>query len=56
MLVDANDNKVQDEINSEAPFGRVVDGLGKILAGESQADSRVHLSMPTPMQRIFKNL
>lgn len=46
----------QDEVNSEAPFGRVVDGLGKILAGESQADSRVHLSMPTPMQRIFKNL
>ena len=46
----------QDEINSEAPFGRVVDGLGKILAGESQADSRVHLSMPTPMQRIFRTL
>lgn len=46
----------QDEINSEAPYGRVVDGLGKILAGESQADSRVHLSMPTPMQRIFRTL
>lgn len=57
ILRDAADKvTVNDEVNSEAPFGRVVDGLGKILAGESQADSRVHLSMPTPMQRIFKGM
>lgn len=56
ILKNAAGVTVNDEVGSEAPYGRVVDGLGKILAGESQADSRVHLSMPTPMQRIFKGM
>lgn len=56
ILKNAANVTVNDEVGSEAPYGRVVEGLGKILAGESQADSRVHLSMPSPMQRIFKGM
>jgi len=44
------------EVQSEAPFGRVVQGLGKILTGAAQGDSRVTSLMPSPMQPILTML
>jgi hypothetical protein len=53
VLVDGANGKVTDEVNSEAPYGRVVNGLGKILTGDAQADSKVHQGSLSPLQALF---
>jgi hypothetical protein len=54
VLVGAAGGKpVTDEVNSEAPYGRVVNGLGKILTGDAQADSKVHQGSLSPLQALL---
>lgn len=48
--------KVYDEVESEAPYGRVVNGLGKILTGDAQADCKVHQTSPSPLQRLVRGI
>ena len=56
VLFDAADVKVYDEVESEAPYGRVVHGLGKILTGDAQADCKVHQTSPSPLQRLVRGI
>lgn len=56
VLVDAAGTKVYDEVESEAPYGRVVNGLGKILTGDAQADCKVHQTSPSPLQRLIRGI
>lgn len=56
VLFDAANNKVYDEVESEAPYGRVVNGLGKILTGDAQADCKVHQTSPSPLQRLVRGI
>lgn len=41
--------KFVEEVNSEAPHGRVVKGMGKILTASAQGDRLVTQTMPSPM-------
>lgn len=52
----AGTKPVYDEVESEAPYGRVVHGLGKILTGDAQADCKVHQTSPSPMQRLVRGI